>query len=284
MTTPTDTRSLLDAIAALLPPEQREYFYRRMAHFENLHPDDEMLRIFEAMGFLTFILRDAPAEMTIEREKLAQLLSAHMTNVQGATKATAAYHQQLEARLTQLPEQIAKGINPAAIAACVGESLRQQLQDTGIQDTANELRTASSQTSAAVTGMQRTLAEVSDPRTGVFPRVDKALSTIQANLSQTADLSSKLYRQARPGLPRGVVAALLVVVLGLLYRWPSPSLQAGAAPVVSQFPPKTAQLVAIIRQQEQQVQNLQQRLQDTEAQLAKAQAAAYPFRRRQPLR
>ena len=291
LTDTTGTRSLLDSIAALLKPEQREYFYRRMAHFENLSPEDDMLRIFEAMGFLTFILRDAPAEMTIEREKLAQLLAINLTHMQAAVRATATYHEKIEARLSQLPAEIAKGLDPAAIATRIGESLRQQLQNAGLQETANDIRAVSSQMTATATGMQKTLAAVSDPHSGVFPRVDAALSRMETNLGQavnhTADLSTKLYRQARPTLPWVVVAALLLVICGLIYRWPTASPQASTAPpppTVSQLPPKTTQLLATIQQQQQTLRELQQRLQDTEAQLAYAQAAAGTSRRYPPLR
>jgi Skp family chaperone for outer membrane proteins len=226
------------------------------------------------MGFLTFIIREAPAEMAIERKELAQLVSAHLTHVHDALKATAAYHKQLETRLIQLPEQIAKGINPAAIAARVGKSLRQGLQDTGIHETANELRLASSQMAAAATGMQDTLAKVSDPRTGVLPRVNEALSNIQTRVNEAVDLSARLYRQARLNLPWFAVAGMLLVMIGMVYNWPSQSPQPSPAPVIAQLPPKTAELVTQIQQQQQQLQELQQRLQDTEAQLADAQAAA----------
>jgi hypothetical protein len=46
--------NVFDAIAQLLPPEQREYFYQRMMYFRHLRPEDEMLRIAEAMGFLAW--------------------------------------------------------------------------------------------------------------------------------------------------------------------------------------------------------------------------------------
>ena len=47
---PRSTDDLFEAIARLLEPGQREYFYQRMLYFRQLRPDDELLRLVEAMG------------------------------------------------------------------------------------------------------------------------------------------------------------------------------------------------------------------------------------------
>jgi hypothetical protein len=56
--------NLFDAIAKLLDPSQREYFYQRMLYFRHLRPDDELLRIVEAIGFLTLLIRETPSLLT----------------------------------------------------------------------------------------------------------------------------------------------------------------------------------------------------------------------------
>ena len=68
--------SVFDAIAQLLPDERREPWYRLMAHFRRLSPDDEMLHIAEAMGFLALITREAPGAIAAERQKLVEVLKA----------------------------------------------------------------------------------------------------------------------------------------------------------------------------------------------------------------
>jgi len=68
------SENLFDAIAALLEPGQREYFYQRMLYFKHLHPEDELLRLVEAIGLLAFLIRDAPHAVAVEREQLARLL------------------------------------------------------------------------------------------------------------------------------------------------------------------------------------------------------------------
>lgn len=52
--------------------------------------------------------------------------------LQSARQAGVAYQKQLEARLSKLPEEIAKGISANAIAAKLNERLRRQLQESGL--------------------------------------------------------------------------------------------------------------------------------------------------------
>ena len=128
MTRPDPARpphDLFDAIATLLEPCQREYFYQRMLYFRQLRPDDELLRIVEAIGFLALIIRDAPHAVAIEREHLEQLLATHRASVEATAKAARAHREQLDDRLTRLPADIAAGISPPAIAQAISESLRQ---------------------------------------------------------------------------------------------------------------------------------------------------------------
>jgi hypothetical protein len=121
---PRSSDDLFDAIATLLEPGQREYFYQRMLYFRQLRPDDELLRIVEAIGFLALIIRSAPDAVAIERQRLAQLLATHLATMGATATADQAYRQQLDDRLTRLPAEIAAGISPPAIAEAITESLR----------------------------------------------------------------------------------------------------------------------------------------------------------------
>lgn len=53
----------IEAVAELLPPERRERFFALISRFENVPEDDEHLRILEAMGFLTLIMKAIPNEI-----------------------------------------------------------------------------------------------------------------------------------------------------------------------------------------------------------------------------
>ena len=65
---------LFEAIATLLEPGQRAYFYQRMLYFRHLRPEDELLRLVEAIGLLALLIREAPHAVAREREQMAQLL------------------------------------------------------------------------------------------------------------------------------------------------------------------------------------------------------------------
>jgi hypothetical protein len=137
---PTSSRDdLFEAIAQRLDPSQREYFYQRMLYFRQLRPDDELLRIVEAMGFLALVIRDAPQAVATEREQIAETLASHLASFRELAGATEASHRALEDRLTRLPADIAKGIKPAAIAQAMTESLRQQFVQSGLPTTAKSL-------------------------------------------------------------------------------------------------------------------------------------------------
>ena len=71
---------LTDRIANSLPVEIRADYYREMRHCRSLPENDEMLRILRAMQFLTLLIHEAPARMTVERERLG-LVHPPMVNV-----------------------------------------------------------------------------------------------------------------------------------------------------------------------------------------------------------
>jgi hypothetical protein len=182
-----ETDGLFDAIAALLPPEQLGHFHRRMFTLRHLHPEDEMLHIFEAMGFLTFIIRDAPREVAAEREKLASLLGTSLAHVQGALKATADYHRQLDARLTRLPEEITRGINPSAIAAGINESIRQRFHETELPQTAHMIRAIADQLNTASGEFGHAVATFGDADRGSVALANRALHDVRVMTNRLAD-------------------------------------------------------------------------------------------------
>lgn len=73
MTPPFD---LFDDIAKHVPEQHLPEYWRVMARFRQLRPDDEILHIFLAMGVLTLILRDLPAALIEERKARQEQLDA----------------------------------------------------------------------------------------------------------------------------------------------------------------------------------------------------------------
>ena len=59
---------MFDNIAKYVPEEHLTEFWRVVSRLRQLRPDDEILNIFQAMGVMTFILRDLPSALIAERQ------------------------------------------------------------------------------------------------------------------------------------------------------------------------------------------------------------------------
>lgn len=219
----------IDDIAELLPAEQRPLWYRDMAHLRRLPADDEMLRIARAMGFLALVTRQTPAQIATEREKLATILDHSIQVIQSARQDAVALHQQLEERLAQLPAEISEGISPAAIAAKLSESLRQQFVASGIPETAQALAVISKQTKQVAGEFDRSSKQLTDSYRGAASEARRALDEIRGSIefaTTTAkraahDLTHTFLREYKRSVLALCSAALAVgFALGILYyRW-----------------------------------------------------------------
>jgi hypothetical protein len=243
---PLPSADLIDRIANALPEELRADYYRELSHCCNLPENDEMLRILRAMQFLAVLIERAPGQVAIEREQLAQVLARSIESIQAVHKASLTYQKQLEARIAKLPEEIAKGISAEAIAAKLGESLRQQFHQTGLPGVAEAIGVQATTLRHASEELSAVLDDFANPRTGVVPRVNEALRSMKSNLQNAGDhirvqmngLGKELYRT----IAVLCVGALGVgFVMGILYhRWiagpiespkqPTPSVQVSPQP------------------------------------------------------
>jgi hypothetical protein len=219
----------IDDIAELLPAEQRPLWYRDMAHLRRLPADDEMLRIARAMGFLALVTRQTPAQIATEREKLATILDDSIKAIQSARQDAVALHQQLEERLAQLPAEISEGISPAAIAAKLSESLRQQFVASGIPETAQALAAISKQTKQVAGEFDRSSKQLTDSYRGAASDARRALDEIRGSIEYATatakraahDLTHTFLREYKWSVLALCSLALAVgFALGTLYyRW-----------------------------------------------------------------
>ena len=93
---------LFDAIAKLLDPSQREYFYHRMLYFRQLRPDDEQLRLVEAIGFLALVIREAPPAIAIEREQIVHAFATRPVSIRARSSTVARAASACRARVRAL--------------------------------------------------------------------------------------------------------------------------------------------------------------------------------------
>jgi hypothetical protein len=219
---------LFEAIASQLEPGQREYFYQRMLYFRHLRPEDELLRVVEAMGLLALLIRDAPQAVAHEREQLAQLLETSLATIHAAGETGQAYQRQLDERLSRLPADLAEGISPEAIARTITESLRQQFVQSGLPATADALTAISHQLTHATGQFQRAADQLSACalRAEEARRSSDHMSTSVANATETARrILDTVRREFRLEWMRAVwllcgTAVLFGMLLGVVFeRW-----------------------------------------------------------------
>jgi hypothetical protein len=235
-TSPPD--DLFDAIARLLEPDQREYFYRRMVYFRQLRPEDELLRLVEAMGLLALLIRDAPRAVAVQREHLAQLLETRLAQMQAAAAAEQTDRQQLADRLAALPAAIAQAIRPEAIARSITESVRQQFLESGLPAIADTL-TATAQQVAHATGNFQNAANELRACAGIADRAHRAVDTITTSLTDATETARQAVITIRREFSLeslgavwllGVAVWMFGVCGGLVFeRW-----WIGGVPVVAQ--------------------------------------------------
>lgn len=194
--------TLFDSLARLVPEELQAEYYRVLAHTRSLSPDDEMLRILEAMGILALLTRHTPKDIADERERLQELFEFHRQSSDEAQQKTLGYVHMLEARLAKLPGEIESGLAPEQIAKMLGESLRQHFIQSGITQSVQGLQA----TGAAMTSAQKELSTVlrrlSDSDGGVVAQVEYANNRLTHSLESRARALDALLHEWKSDLLR----------------------------------------------------------------------------------
>jgi len=184
--TQAETSSLFDELAGLVPEERLTEYYRVIAHTRTLSPNDEMLRILEAMGVLALLTRETPAAIAAERKLLQKVLETSASQASAVEKRMEAYTTRLESRLAHLPKELETGLDPPRIAKLLGENLRQSFQRSGLPDTAKALGQSCSEMNSVQTHLSNLLREVAHPDVGVVAKVRSANDSLLRSMANRA--------------------------------------------------------------------------------------------------
>ncbi len=199
---PAGEPTMFDSLARLVPDELQTAYYRVLAHTRTLSPDDEMLRILEAMGILALLTRHTPKDIADERERLQELLEAHQQHSEQAQQNMLGYVHELESRLADLPGEIEAGLDPKQIARMLGESLRQHFLRSGVQDTVSALQSTNAAMTSAQKELSAALRTLSDSHSGVVAQVERANSRIEYSLESRAKTMDALLHEWKSDLLR----------------------------------------------------------------------------------
>ena len=208
--------TLMDRIAEALPEQVRADYYREMLHFRQLPEEDEMLRILRAMQFLVLLIQQAPGQVAEERKQLSTLLAVSLKSLQQTHQASVDYQKQLEQRIVELPEAIARGISPEAIANKINESLRQQFAKAGLPETAKALNSVSRDLREAAKQFDETAIKLTGTYRGIAAQAAESIANLETRLAsatQTAENAARSLTKTFWSEYRWSVAALTSAAL-----------------------------------------------------------------------
>ena len=207
--------SMFDSLARLVPDELQAAYYRVLAHTRTLSPNDEMLRILEAMGILALLTRHTPKDIADERERIQAMLDAHLQFSDESQEKMLGYVHLLEERLADLPDEIEAALDMHQIANLLGESLRQHFLQCGVPETVAGLQATTTAMGSAQVKLTRALVELSDPYGGVVAQVESANRRVIATLEQRIKALDSLLHEFKSDLlriwiPASMIATLLI--------------------------------------------------------------------------
>jgi hypothetical protein len=194
--------TLFDSLSRLVPEELQTAYYRVLAHTRTLSPDDEMLRILEAMGILVLLTHQIPREIADERERIQEIFDAQQRFSEAAQQKVLGYLHELDSRLSALPGEIEVGLDPQQIAKMLGESLRQHFLKSGVPDTVKGLQATAAAMTSAQKELSTALHHVSDSRDGVLAQVEQTNSRLTYSLERRAKTIDALLHEWKSDLLR----------------------------------------------------------------------------------
>jgi hypothetical protein len=228
--------TLFDSLARLVPEELQAAYYRVLAHTRKLSPDDEMLRILEAMGILALLTRQTPMEIAEERERIQEMLDLHQQFSDEAQQKMCNYVYELEKRIARLPEKIEAGLDAQRIARLLSESVRQSFLESGLPAAARCLQGTSAMMTSAQKELTAALGNLSDPKGGVVAQVESANNRFTQSLEKRENALDALLHQLNTyvlyvWIPLISAAALSVgLIAGMVIRGCMDSIPAATTP------------------------------------------------------
>jgi hypothetical protein len=195
--------SLLGLAARLVNPIDRESYAELVWWLRSLPPNDEIVKLAQFFGFLTLLTRQLPDMLIGEAQKLHEL-----------SETNARYHEALQQRLGQLPAEITAGINLEEFAGVMSERFRQQIAETGLEETADLLE-------SCVIGLKRLSGELARSVQPLVKDYAGIGETVAAQLKKLTEASTELRNHnaqlvAQAAEERWVRRALLYLAIGLL--------------------------------------------------------------------
>jgi ElaB/YqjD/DUF883 family membrane-anchored ribosome-binding protein len=211
-----------------------------------LPPDDEIAHLAYSMGYLALLTRSTPTVMATERAKMAALLQRLNDEMTGTLKTTADYHQKLNDRLTALPAEIAKGVNPTALAAQLAAGVREQFLKCGIPEAGALLKEQGESFRQQADAHAHKLMEVQEKLFACQYRVRFVLDDVASSADSAKKSIDQWNRQMRKVQWVQIGSAWLIgLILGaLVYWWVAPLSRSPAQQPLANPPAQHATVIS----------------------------------------
>jgi hypothetical protein len=219
----------IDWIANFLPAEARAGFYRELRHCRSLPQNDEMLRIIRAMQYLVLIMVKLPEQMAQERARFEQTVNRCEKLLGNVHEFVEEGTRQIDQRLAQVSADIAKALNPPAVAAEINEGLRQQFIKTTIPETADALAVNAAQIKKATGEFVSATYTLNNAYDGAVVEARRAIHDLESTSSQAiagnkrqAEELMTVVRQDYRWLLFALPALCILIGIGLSFwyhRW-----------------------------------------------------------------
>ena len=174
----------IDRIANFLPDKDRAGFYRELRHCRSLPQNDEMLRIIRAMQYLVLIMVKLPEQMAAERERFEQIVSRFEKLLGDVHEFVDDTTTKIDQRLERVSADIAEALNPAAVAAAINESLRQQFIKSTIRETADALALNAAQIKNATKEFVSAADSLNNAYDGAVVKANRAIQDLESTSSR----------------------------------------------------------------------------------------------------
>jgi hypothetical protein len=200
------TPDSLANLAARLTPGDRESYAALISYRDSLPPGDEFARLMELVGLLSLLgqrIPDAAAEL--------------LTELRAQAKMATAFHAQIGERLAGLPGEIAKGVDSVEIVASVSEAFRQQIEKTGLENTATLLRASAKDINSLSCLISDAIKPVTQEYTGMAATISGELEKLTAASRQLQGHNAQLLTEQplNSWIWQGMFIAVMFLMGGL---------------------------------------------------------------------
>jgi hypothetical protein len=190
----------------LTEPQDRETYAALISYVNSLPPGDELFKVVQLLGLLSLL-----------GQRLPDALAEFLVELRAQTKSAGSYHHKLDERLARLPNEIAQGVDPSAIAKAMSESFRQQLAECGLQDAATLLNTSMKDIKGLSVQIREALKPVSQEYRGISATISTELGKLTAASRhlQEHNIELILKERANGWLWKGLLGLVLFLAGGI---------------------------------------------------------------------